>query len=136
MLHARANVPADLGDLRCLCALIVGGTCEARAELAALLEMCGFDCVEAADGIEALRFSSDLGIDLVVAAAEMPRLNGEELLSLIERGVFGPKPPPTLLWCESQSKGSSTGSPGVDSIGVRCGLDELRAAIARVLPVD
>lgn len=136
MLHPRADFPADCDDLRCLTALIVGGSSEARSELAELLGTCGFDCVDAADGIEALRFASDLGVDIVIAAAEMPRLNGEELLGLINRGVFGSSPPPTLLWSESHSNGQPIDNPAIASISMRCDIDELSAALARVLPVD
>lgn len=135
-LMLKTDILAYCDDLRCLRALIVGGQHEDRRKLATMLETCGFDCVEATDGMNALRFSSDMGVDLVITAAEMPRLAGAELMGLINRGLFGPQPPPTLLWGDPESNNPTVSSSATMSIGLRCDIDELRAALAGLLPVD
>jgi hypothetical protein len=130
----RKELFVDCDDLRCLRALIVGVTGEAGAVLARQLEACGFECAEAADGMDALRYSSDVGIDLVVAAREMPRLGCGELLSLIDRGLYGSKPPPVLLWDELATNHIAINLPGVVPIRPRCDIGELRAALERAFP--
>lgn len=88
----RASVPANV-----LRALVVEQSTVLRQLLSAILEANGFDCVEASDGVDALKFASTCGIDLIVTDLEMPRMGGLELLSLASRGVFGEAPPPAII---------------------------------------
>jgi CheY-like chemotaxis protein len=78
-------------------ALIVEDAVATRSCLRVILESCGFECVEATDGIDALRFASETGIDLIVTDIVMPRLDGPDLLTLIAKGAFGANPPPTII---------------------------------------
>ena len=132
----RQELLIESDDLRCMRALIVGVTGEAGAALARQLEACGFECAEAADGMIALRFGSEVGIDLVVAAKELPRLGSVELFSLIDRGLYGSKPPPVLLWDELATNHTTTNIPGVVSISPLCDIADLRAALAKAFPAD
>lgn len=83
--------------MNALRALVVAGEDNQRQFLRATLETCGIDCSEAHDGIDALKFASDYGIDLVVTAIHLPRLGGLELLDLTRRGVFGNNSPPVIV---------------------------------------
>lgn len=65
------------------------------------LNEAGFECVHAHDGIMALQFASELGIDLIVCSLNLPRLSGSELLSLRQRGVFG-RAPPAIVFADRQ----------------------------------
>lgn len=78
-------------------ALVVDDAHGMRHYLSTLLRTRGFDSVEACDGIEALKHTSDAGIDLIVTDIQMPRLNGIELIDLIQRGAFGTPAPPVIV---------------------------------------
>jgi DNA-binding response OmpR family regulator len=78
-------------------ALIVDGDIATRIEIAAMLSPQEFECVEAKDGVEALQWASDDGIDLVIADLDTPKISGLELIGLIRRGVFGAHPPPVII---------------------------------------
>lgn len=78
-------------------ALIVENAAATRSYIRGILESCGFECVEAADGIDAVRFASENGIDLIVTDIVMPRMDGPDLLRLIAKGAFGANPPPTII---------------------------------------
>lgn len=81
-------------------ALVVDDQPRMRMCIEAVLIACGFDCVFAATGIEALLHASTTGIDLIVTDIDMPQMDGWELLGLIARGVFGLTAPPVVV-CSS-----------------------------------
>lgn len=78
-------------------ALIVAPDKSDRLAIARLLEKRNFECVEADDGLSALRFASFDGIDLIVAEARMPKMDGPQFLDIVVDGAFGPAPP--LIMC-------------------------------------
>lgn len=90
--------------MNALQALVVTSDISRRAFFRTALEACGIDCHEAHDGIDALKLASDYGIDLVVTALTMPRLDGLELLELTRRGVFGNNPPPIIICISSPAE--------------------------------
>ena len=92
--------------MKFLRALIVDPDDAVRRRAAVLLDEHGFDSVEAADGIAALRFASANGIDLIISDFRLPRLEGLSFLDIIKRGAFGQAPPP-LIFCSAllQSEG-------------------------------
>lgn len=67
-----------------------------------ILSHSAFEFVEADDGIAALQQSCEFGIDLVVADIDLPRLGGRELVELVQRGIFGAKPPPVIVYAGSE----------------------------------
>ena len=78
-------------------ALIVDNDAAMRVHIGAILKSYGFDCVEAIDGIDAMRFVSEGGIDLIVTDIAMPRMDGLDLLAIISKGAFGANPPPVIV---------------------------------------
>jgi CheY-like chemotaxis protein len=82
-------------------ALIVDDSEGMRHYLGAILQECGFECLRAADGIEALRLAVPCSIDLVITDLEMPRMDGFELIALVNRGLLG-LPPPPIIVCSSR----------------------------------
>lgn len=83
-------------------ALVVDGKADVRRGLISLLGQCGFESIEACDGIEAIQFASETGIDLIVTDLLMPRMDGFELMGLVRRGVFGEAPPPVIACSSTQ----------------------------------
>lgn len=78
-------------------ALIVSPDTVARQQVAHLLDECGFDSVEAADGISALHFASHDGIDLIVTDVRLSRIDGPQFLDIVTDGAFGASPPPVIM---------------------------------------
>jgi CheY-like chemotaxis protein len=78
-------------------ALVVGDDQQTRQQIAELLDARGFDSVEAVDGIRALHFASDDGIDLIVSDARLAALDGPQLLDIMIDGAFGAQPPPLIV---------------------------------------
>lgn len=78
-------------------ALIVDDQPHMRLCIQAILIACGFDCILASTGLEALHYASSSGIDLIVTDIDMPQMDGWELLGLIARGAFGLAPPPVIV---------------------------------------
>lgn len=83
--------------MKLLRALVVDPDQVGRGEVAHRLRECQFDCVEAEDGIAALRFADEDSIDLIVIEIETPRLNGVQLMQIIRNGGFGKSPPPVIV---------------------------------------
>jgi len=94
MYFDRASPTRMIAVLR---ALLVERDPGLRALMRTVLEGEGIECVEAEDGIEALMFASEGGIDLIIADLDLPRLGGLSLLALISQGAFGANPPPTIV---------------------------------------
>jgi CheY-like chemotaxis protein len=84
--------------MKFLRALIVSADKALRREASELLEDRGFVCLEAYDGVVALKFASPHAIDLIVADIHLPKLDGPELLDVIIDGAFG-LPAPPLIMC-------------------------------------
>lgn len=70
---------------------------DGRRTLADILGRSHFDCVETGDGISALQFASECGLDLIAMSLDLPRMGGVELAHLAARGVFGADPPPIFM---------------------------------------
>jgi CheY-like chemotaxis protein len=68
--------------------------------LCAILHTCGFECNTAADGIEALRTAFEHPVDLIVTDIGLRRLDGFELISLVNRGLVG-LPAPAIIVCSA-----------------------------------
>lgn len=71
-----------------------------RLYIQTILATCGFDCVTASDGVEALEFASAVGIDLIVASVAASDLNAMDLLRVVSGGVFGAVPPPVVAYSD------------------------------------
>jgi DNA-binding NarL/FixJ family response regulator len=71
--------------MRSVRALIVEDVAAMRFYIRAILESCGFECVEATDSLDARKFASEGGIDLIVTNIAKPRRNGLDLLKLTPR---------------------------------------------------
>lgn len=87
-------------------ALVIDPDSAALLEVSNRLDESGFDSVAACDGVDALRFVSDFAIDLIITEVRLPKLDGIELLNIIRRGAFRPKPPPTIV-CSARLHESS-----------------------------
>ncbi len=82
--------------LRVATALVVGGSEERLRDLCAELEWHGLECIEAENGVEALKYCSSLGIDLILVFSDMPVMSGREFVSIVGRGAFGAVAPPII----------------------------------------
>ncbi len=80
-----------------MCALIVDPDQAARRQIEALLGASGFDSLQAADGMAALRLSSDYAIDLIVTEIDLGGLDVLQLLRIVRIGGFGYPPPPLIV---------------------------------------
>ncbi len=60
--------------------LIVDDESDHRLLLRDVLEVNGYACEEAADGVEALAVLSASSVDLILTDLNMPRMNGKELI--------------------------------------------------------
>ncbi|MFT3722298.1 MAG: response regulator [Hyphomonadaceae bacterium] len=78
-------------------ALVVERSIEQRANWVGALQGMGFECLCADDGIEALQLASTQGVDVVVMDIETSRIGGADLVHLIASGLFGDRPPPTIV---------------------------------------
>ena len=78
-------------------ALLVSQDDAARRDVAQLLSDYSFDCVQAADGIDALQFASRDGVDLIVTDVRLPKMDGPQFLDIVTDGAFGAKPPPVIM---------------------------------------
>lgn len=119
-------------------ALLVDHSEDMREHIAGILSALGFDCVEAGDGIDALKLASNYGIDLIVTDIDMPRLDGLELLSLVQRGAFGTKPPPVIVCANEKDEQIYRTRPELllcaAQISKPPAIFELAAAVARAFP--
>lgn len=80
-------------------ALIVDDGAAMRRFLKVCLEEAGVDCIEAANGREALAQARN-PISLVITDIQMGPIDGFELFNLIQAGALGVPPPPTIF-CSS-----------------------------------
>ena len=79
----RKVAPARAPDRPVKRVLIVEDDDDLRAVMQELLIAEGYECVDAADGLEALDWLSQLTMDLVVVDILMPRMAGPELITKI-----------------------------------------------------
>ena len=116
--------------MRCL---LVDDDAGIRAVLRRVLQADGFDCAEAASGVEAIGLLEQERFSLVLSDYHMPEMDGESLLQLLR--ARWPETPVVML----------TAAPDV-ALAVRClelgaldyltkpfGLDELRARVRQAL---
>jgi CheY-like chemotaxis protein len=119
-------------------ALIVDDDAVARVRIADALRSCGFDCLEAVDGIDAMRFAFSRGIDLIVTDIVMPRMDGLDLLAVISEGAFGARQPPTIICSEHLHDDTYRHRPELRLAAVRLSKPfttvELMKAIAAAFP--
>lgn len=112
-------------------ALVVGGTVRARRYLKSCLGALGFDCFEADNGIDALRYCSEFGVDLIITQKAMPLMDGGELLSLVNRGAFGANPPPVIAWTEGDDgPRPPSGGKFADTLSTPIELDRLEKLLS------
>jgi CheY-like chemotaxis protein len=119
-------------------ALIVDDDAAVRVRIRAVLQSCGFDCVEATDGIDAMRFASESGIDLVVTDIAMPRMDGLDLLAIIGKGAFGANQPPAIVCSAHLDAETYRHRPELDLAIVKISkpftTEDLMKAVAAVFP--
>jgi CheY-like chemotaxis protein len=65
--------------------LIVDDSLDCRMILRTAIEREGFGCVEAADGMAALKLFQEIRIDFIITDFEMPHMNGCEFLEALSR---------------------------------------------------
>lgn len=89
--------------------LIVDDSAEVRALLAKILELDGYDTIEAEDGREALQLLAETDIDLVLLDAMMPKVNGWETLNAIRESKSTALVPVVLCTAREIDPGTSPG---------------------------
>ena len=119
-------------------ALIVDDDPTVRVRIGVILQSCGFDCVEATDGIDAMRFASEGGIDLIVTDIAMPRMDGLDFLAIISKGAFGANPPPAIVCSAHLDEDRYRHRPELDLAAVKLSkpftTDDLIKAVAAAFP--
>jgi hypothetical protein len=89
--------PGKLGMMACMRALVIAKDSPTTQKLKQLLGQSSFDCVQAEDWIEAIRWSTDESLDLIVTELNSTLWKGDRVFELIERGAFGKTPPPMIV---------------------------------------
>ncbi len=72
--------------------LVVDDSVECRMILRIAIEREGYRCVEAADGIAALRLFQEKTIDFIITDFQMPHMNGCELLEILSSAAISCPP--------------------------------------------
>ena len=75
--------------------LIVDDSIDCRMILRTAIEQEGFCCVEAADGMAALKVFHEMTIDFVITDFQMPHMNGCEFLEVLSREAI--RRPPAVM---------------------------------------
>ncbi|MDH5576604.1 MAG: response regulator [Nitrospirota bacterium] len=75
--------------------LIVDDSIDCRMILRTAIEQEGFCCVEAADGMAALKVFHEMTIDFVITDFQMPNMNGCEFLEVLSREAI--RRPPAVM---------------------------------------
>ncbi len=117
------------------CVLIADDDPIVRELLSAWLYMSGYDCVEAADGVEALELIRSGPVDLVICDLMMPRLDGAGLVEALRAQPATRGLPILILTVRSRADDAAALlDAGADDY-VRKPIDwaELRARIERQL---
>jgi CheY-like chemotaxis protein len=100
-----------------------------------ILTFDGYEVQSAENGREALTIFEIGKFDLVFTDFEMPEMNGHELASIIK--ARDPRQPIIMVTAYADMVSDMTPVPQVDLvIGKPWSMDELRAAISKVLPTD
>ncbi|MDT3777366.1 response regulator [Nitrospira sp. MA-1] len=76
--------------------LVVDDSVECRMILRIAIEREGYRCVEAADGVAALRVFQERTIDFIITDFEMPHMNGCEFLEVLSRAAIS-RPPAVMI---------------------------------------
>lgn len=81
----------------CKRALVIANNSPKVQELKQLLEQSSFECLQAEDWIEAMRWSTADSPDLIVTEPISAVWKGDKVFELVERGAFGAIPPPMIV---------------------------------------
>jgi two-component system, chemotaxis family, chemotaxis protein CheY len=115
--------------------LAVDDSASMRQMVRLTLEGAGYKVVQAADGVEALKYAKSAGCDLVLTDVNMPRMDGIELLRELRALPTYKFTPMLVLTTESgqdtKLRGKQAGATGW--IVKPFDPDQLLATIARVL---
>ena len=90
----------ETGETRviaCMRALVIAKDSPTIQKLKHLLEQSSFDCLQVEDWIEAIRWSTDESVDLIVTELNSAVWKGDRVFELVERGAFGEIPPPMIV---------------------------------------
>ncbi len=87
----------ETGIMSCMRALVIAKDSPTSQKLKRLLELNSFDCLQVADWIEAIRWSTDESLDLIVTELSSAGWKGDRVFELVERGAFGKTPPPMIV---------------------------------------
>ena len=100
--------PGKLGMIECMRALVIAKDSPTTQKLKQLLGQSSFDCLQADDWIEAIRWSTDESLDLIVTELNSTVWNGDRVFELVERGAFGKTPPPMIVLASEVGNSGST----------------------------
>jgi len=120
--------------------LVVDDRPDLRLSFLFMLEACGFDVAEAADGGEVLRFLERQPIDVVLTDLHMPGLDGLDLIAHLAR--FGTRRPRIIAMTGSERSAGLAGAKAAELLGADRVLmkpftkDQLVGLIHEVLAQD
>src|SRR5436853_1228952 len=80
-----------------------------------MLEACGFDVAEAADGAEALRFLDRQPVDVLLTDLHMPGLDGLDLIAQLAR--YGARRPRIIAMTGSERSAGMAGAKAAELLG-------------------
>ena len=112
--------------------LLVEDDAALRRYLVTVLRRAGYEVMEAADGLEALRLALSSRFSVVVTDAVMPRIGGWELCRLL-RARLGLAAPHVVLLTGLETDGAQAASGPDARLAKPVRADELLACVARLL---
>lgn len=132
--------PGKLGMIECMRALVIAKDSPTTQKLTQLLEQSSFGCVQAEDWIEAIRWSTDESLDLIVTELNSTVWNGDRVFELVERGAFGKTPPPMIVLvsevCNSESTDRFSRATRIAPLPSSFGKSDLACALDTLFSED
>jgi CheY-like chemotaxis protein len=115
--------------------LVADDKATSRELIRTVLEICGYEIAEAADGIEALQFARELQPDLIILDLHMPGVDGFGVLAELRRDEkFAATPIMALTASAMQGDRERAIAAGFDSyVSKPIPLPALRAEVQRLV---
>jgi hypothetical protein len=130
----------ETGMMACMRALVIAKDSPTTQKLKQLLGQSSFDCLQADDWIEAIRWSTDESLDLIVTELNSTVWSGDRVFELVERGAFGKTPPPMIVLagevCNFESIDRFTRATRVAPLPSSFGKSDLACALETLFSED
>jgi len=130
----------ETGMMACMRALVIAKDSPTTQKLKQLLGQGSFDCLQADDWIEAIRWSTDESLDLIVTELNSTVWKGDRVFELVARGAFGKTPPPMIVLvseaCSFESTDRFSGATRIAPLPSGFGKSDLDRALETLFSED